>query len=105
MLPAPAVMDRPNGADMNIEFFSDRASGFFKAQYASGTDSTRPSINSTVKVSTVVSMRLILRSEKLIPFVQDQCFVFFNNFGNLPQIIRSKCEFGYFDNGLPISTS
>ena len=37
-----------------------------------------------------VSMRLILRSEKLIPFLQYQHFVGFNDPGNLSQVMRPK---------------
>ena len=50
----------------------------------------RPSIISTVKVSADVSMRLILRSEKLITFLQYQRFVGFNDPGDLSQIMRPK---------------
>ena len=35
-------------------------------------------------------MCLILRSEKLIPFLQYQRFVFFNDSGYLPQIMRPE---------------
>jgi hypothetical protein len=45
---------------------------------------------STVNVSAVVSMRFTLRSEKFIPFLLYQHFVFFNDPGDLPQVMRTE---------------
>jgi hypothetical protein len=41
-------------------------------------------------VSADVAMRLILRSEKLIPFFHDKRFVFFDNPGNFSQVMRPE---------------
>src|ERR1035437_5914728 len=45
---------------------------------------------STVNVSAVVSMRFTLRSEKLIPLLQNQLFVLLDDVGDLPQIVRPE---------------
>jgi hypothetical protein len=45
---------------------------------------------STVNVSAVVAMRLTLRSEKFIPFLQNHWFMLLDDAGDLPQIVRPE---------------